>query len=120
MNSLLVIDEDEDSCMLLKRVLNKQGYHVASCAKVQDALAWIKDNTADLTIVNAGKHGEKARESLAVLKSAGIKGNNIVLSTSPGSLDKVRKEFADKVLGVLYMPTGLEKLQATVKSYLPQ
>ncbi len=120
MNLLLVIDEDEDSCMFLKRVLSKQGHNVKTFAKVQDALTWIKNNSTDLVIVNTGKHGEKARESLANLKSAGVKGTNIVLSTSQGSVDKVRNEFADEVLGVFYMPTGLEKLQTSVKSYLQQ
>ena len=111
---LLVIDEDKDSCTLIERVFRRQGHVVETFIKSEDACEWLKKNSPDLTIVSAGKHGEKAKELMASLKAAGIKGTGIVLSTSAASLRALRKAFAGDVREVLVKPWDLEKLEEMV------
>jgi len=116
MSLLLIIDEERDTCALMERVLIRDGHLVATFTRPGDALKWLKNNSPDLVIVSAGKHGEKGKELLGMLKKAGVEGSEIVLSAGVGSLAGVRKEFASVVRDILVKPANLENLEAVVKS----
>jgi DNA-binding NtrC family response regulator len=113
---LLIIDEERDSCVLMKRVLIRDGYSVATFTRSGDALKWLEDHSPDLSIVSAGKHGETAKELLGLLKEAGVEGTDIVLSAGAGALAEVRKAFSGVVRDVLVKPVDLENLEALVRS----
>ena len=112
---LLIIDEERDTCALMKRVLIRDGYTVATFTRSGDALKWLEDHSPDLSIVSAGKHGEKAKELLGLLKEPGVEETDIVLSAGVGSLAGVRKAFAGVVRDVLVKPADLENLEAMVR-----
>ena len=116
MAMLLIIDEERDTCALMERVLTRDGHLVATFTRPGDALKWLKDNSPDLVIVSSGKHGEKAKELLEMLKKAGVEGTDIVLRAGVGSLVRVRKAFAGKFRDVLVNPADLENLKAVVRS----
>lgn len=47
---ILVIDDDNDMCMLLNRFLTRNGYEVAGVNTGTAALEWLKKNTPDLVL----------------------------------------------------------------------
>ena len=50
MHKILVVDDDNDMCLLLTRFLTRNGYTVASANSGQAAIAWMKKNTPDLVL----------------------------------------------------------------------
>ena len=48
MNKILVVDDDNDMCLLLNRFLTRNGYVVASAGSGKEAIEWMKKNKPDL------------------------------------------------------------------------
>jgi DNA-binding NtrC family response regulator len=55
--SILVFDEEVDSCNLLRRVLEREGHHVTTCANSDEAFRLISSNPPDLVVahIRSGK-----------------------------------------------------------------
>ncbi len=50
MHKVLVVDDDNDMCLLLTRFLTRNGYTVASANSGQTAIDWMKKNKPDLVL----------------------------------------------------------------------
>jgi len=50
MHKVLVVDDDNDMCLLLTRFLTRNGYVVASANSGQAAIEWMKKNSPDLVL----------------------------------------------------------------------
>jgi len=50
MHKILVVDDDNDMCLLLTRFLTRNGYTVSSANSGQAAIAWLKKNSPDLVL----------------------------------------------------------------------
>lgn len=50
MHKILVVDDDNDMCLLLTRFLTRNGYTVASANSGQSALDWMRKNKPDLVL----------------------------------------------------------------------
>jgi two-component system response regulator HydG len=50
MSKILVIDDDNDMCLLLNRFLSRHGYEVAGLNSGKSAIDWMKKNTPDLVL----------------------------------------------------------------------
>jgi two-component system response regulator HydG len=50
MHKILVVDDDNDMCLLLTRFLTRNGYTVASAGSGQAAMEWMKKNAPDLVL----------------------------------------------------------------------
>jgi len=50
MNKILVVDDDNDMCLLLTRFLTRNGYVVGSANSGQAAIEWMKKNKPDLVL----------------------------------------------------------------------
>lgn len=50
MHKILVVDDDNDMCLLLTRFLTRNGYVVASANSGQSAIEWMKKNKPDLVL----------------------------------------------------------------------
>ncbi len=115
---VLLIDEDSDFSALVERVIRRQGHRVANFASTERALEWVKENNPDLAIISAGKHGERAKELLPKLDSAGLKASSLILSTGISSASEVKRLFSDRVRMVLPKGSDLEEVERLVNSAL--
>src|SRR4051812_35151141 len=50
MHNILVVDDDNDMCLLLTRFLTRNGYQVASANSGKSAMEWMKKNAPDLVL----------------------------------------------------------------------
>lgn len=50
MNKVLVVDDDNDMCLLLNRFLTRKGYEVAIANTGKAAMDWVKNNEPDLIL----------------------------------------------------------------------
>ena len=113
---LLLIDEDRDSCYLAKRILSREGHIMGAFTETEEALEWLSRNSPDFAIASAGKHGQRARKMVELLRGTGIKGPRIILSAETGDLGAIRRTFAGSVLEVIEKGNGFEKLLEVIKS----
>jgi len=97
MAQILAIHEEEDSLSLLRRVLRGQGHQVVSFARPGDAAHWLEDHVPDLVVVSGGRHGEKAKGAVRILKGAGLSGSIILLLTNTDSRSVVVDGLEEQV-----------------------
>lgn len=50
MKKILIVDDEPDICLLLKKYFEKKGYEAASQPTGEEAIKWLKDHPADLVI----------------------------------------------------------------------
>jgi two-component system response regulator HydG len=50
MNRILIIDDDPDICLLLKKYLTKKGYEAFVAEDGHEGEKWLKENKADLVL----------------------------------------------------------------------
>jgi DNA-binding NtrC family response regulator len=113
----LIIEEDRDSQLLIKRVLAKEGHRVAAFSNICEASVWLKENSPDLVIANAGRSVEDCGRSLSLLKSSGVEGSRLVLTTGIRSMDAVKKACSSAVREVVARPLQVGKLVTMGRSF---
>ncbi|PKN29131.1 MAG: hypothetical protein CVU64_09800 [Deltaproteobacteria bacterium HGW-Deltaproteobacteria-21] len=97
MAQILAIHEEEDSLSLLRRVLLGHGHHVVSFARPRDAAHWLEDHVPDLVVVSGGRHGEKAKGAVRILKDAGLSGSIILLLTDTDSRSVIADGLEEQI-----------------------
>lgn len=70
MHNILVVDDDNDMCLLLSRFLSRNGYTVATANSGQDAIAWMKKNTPSLVLCDFRLDDMTGTELLGKIKEA--------------------------------------------------
>jgi CheY-like chemotaxis protein len=113
---ILSINEEKDSLALAERLLTREGYQVTSFVKACEAVEWLKDHSPDLVLASGGRHGEKARETVNLLKKANLSGSKILLLTSPGSLTPLGQAFQTEVRQVIAETLDNEDLLRWISS----
>lgn len=108
---VLVIDEDEDQCRFIERILDGQGHTVACISSVKGGHIWLRNHRPDLAVVSAGRQGEQAATWLALLNEAGIEKEKIVFRVSEGLRKKIQAEFKDRVGEIVLKPSDLNDLE---------
>src|SRR3954465_13616571 len=68
MHKILVVDDDNDMCLLLTRFLTRNGYTVASANSGQAATEWMKKNKPDLVLCDFRLDDRTGVELLARIK----------------------------------------------------
>ncbi len=89
---ILIIEDDEKQCMILKFRLEKDGYNTDLCYDGEDAEYYLDQNIYDLILLDRML---PHKDGLTILKEIRSKSNNtpIILLTALGSLD-------DKITGL--------------------
>ena len=113
---ILVINEEKDSLVLAERILASEGHNVTPFGRVKEAVEWLGEHSPDLVLASGGRHGEKAKETVNLLKKAGIPGSKILLLTSPASLPSVRKALREEVCAVMQETADQEDLLGLVRA----
>lgn len=69
MNRILVIDDDNDMCLLLSRFLTRKGYEVASVNSGKEAIQWMQKQEPDLVLCDFRLEDMNGAEILEQIKS---------------------------------------------------
>ncbi len=70
MQSILVVDDDNDMCLLLTRFLTRSGYSVSSANSGRDAIEWMKKQAPDLVLCDFRLDDMTGMELLGKIKTA--------------------------------------------------
>jgi two-component system response regulator HydG len=70
MTKVLIIDDDRDMCLLLKKFLERNGYEVIDFTSGKKALAWYEENTPDIVLCDLRLEDASGMEILQKMKSS--------------------------------------------------
>lgn len=115
MSLVLVIEDQEDACGLVQRLLMRLGHTVVCMEHASQADLWLESHVPDLVIAGSGRHGERALERLQVLERHGVRGSMVLLGARPDARELVLRNFGHRVRQVFDSPQGLEGLEAMVR-----
>lgn len=114
MSLILVIEDQEDACGLIRRLLMRLGHTVVCVETTSEADKWLEDHVVDLVIMGAGRLGELAKERLDILRRHGVDGSRILLGVRRDAKDLVKQRFGKEVREVFDSPQGVDELEAMV------
>ena len=80
MHTILVVDDDNDMCLLLTRFLSRNGYLVASAHSGQAAIEWMKNNNPALLLCDFRLDDMTGIELLAKIKQIHPKAAVIIIT----------------------------------------
>ena len=69
MTKVLVIDDDRDMCLLLKKFLERNNYEVIDFTSGKKALSWYEENTPDIVLCDLRLEDISGLEVLQKMKS---------------------------------------------------
>lgn len=118
MSLILVIEDQEDACGLIRRLLMRLGHTVVCVETTSEADKWLEDHVVDLVIMGAGRLGELAKERLDILRRHGVDGSRILLGVRRDAKDLVKQRFGKEVREVFDSPQGVDELEAMVRRAL--
>jgi DNA-binding response OmpR family regulator len=114
MGTVLVFDAEHDWCTLLKRLLERDGHVVVTCADQADALAWAKSRALDLAIISVGSDRDQSVRLAQQLKSA-REGLRTMIIADYLSDEEAQRTTADDSL---ISPAEIEAIEAKVRELL--
>lgn len=117
---ILVIEDQEDACGLVRRLLMRLGHTVVYVEHGSEAGLWLESHQPDLLIVGGGRHGELASERLEVLDRHGVDASRVLLGVRADAVESLRSRFGHRVREVFSSPQGLDSLEAMVRRVLHQ
>ncbi|MCW3123595.1 MAG: sigma-54-dependent Fis family transcriptional regulator [Flavipsychrobacter sp.] len=80
MHKILVVDDDNDMCLLLTRFLTRNGYVVASANSGQTAIDWMKKNKPDLVLCDFRLDDMTGVDLLGKIKEAHPEASVIIIT----------------------------------------
>lgn len=83
MAEIIVLDDVQDACVLIGKILSKRGHTVHTFTEEEEAVDYVKNNPVDLAILDIKLKKMSGVEVLAVMKSAKPKMGVIMLTGYP-------------------------------------
>ncbi len=113
---ILIVDDSKTVRMMLKPVLESEGFDVAEAEDGYDCLQYLKSNTADIIIMDLMMPKMNGFETLKVIRETeGISSIPVIMLTTKSELENELKSFDLGVDEFLPKPIMPDKLLARVK-----
>lgn len=132
MSKILVIDDDNDMCLLLNRFLTRHGHEVSGMNSGKAAIDWMSKNQPDLVLCDFRLEDMTGAEILGKIKDT-YPGTPVIIITGYsdvkdavevmklGAYDYVTKPlFPDEILLTIKKALSEEREVASVKPSMPQ
>ena len=116
---ILCIDDDEDICLILKTVLEANGYVTVVASSAEDGLREYKKQNPDLVIVDLMMEEIDAGTNLVTeLRALGNKAPIYMLSSMGDNLSVTADTSALGLAGVFQKPIDNDRLLSIIKAKL--
>jgi DNA-binding NtrC family response regulator len=117
MAHILVLDDEFDAVILLKRLFEEKGHQVYGFTEEEEAIAHTRTNSVDLAIIDIRLKKILGVEVLEELKKIAPQIRAVLLTGYP-TLDSAQKAFELGVSEYLVKPVDLDELEAKVEKIL--
>ena len=113
---VLIVDDEEDICRSVTRILSRKGFSVDTAVSAEDALRLIKMNTFDLVITDLMMPKTDGMELLGIIRNH-YPELNVVMITGYASIESAVRAVKLGAAGYLPKPfTPEELMEVTVKA----
>lgn len=114
---ILVVDDEEQICRVIRKILSQDGYHILIALNGEEALKHLRKNRIDLALVDLKM---PVMDGLEMLKQARALRKNLkaILLTAYGTASSARDAMALGVYDFLTKPFDIELLKKVVREAL--
>lgn len=116
---LLVVDDDPITVNLLKEVLSKEGYDVATALSGEEAIAQETDKIFDIVITDVRMGDKDGMEVLKSFKKIAPE-TTVIMITAFGSIETAIEAIREGAFDYISKPFKLEEIKFTVQRALEQ
>lgn len=114
---ILVVDDERDACIMLRRILTAMGHEVVAFTQVSEALSWLDHFTPELALVDFRLQNANGIQMLREIRERSPRSKVIMLTAYPSA------ELAEKVIkmgAVKYLskPIEIDELETLITEVL--
>ncbi|MGD8380561.1 MAG: response regulator [Syntrophobacterales bacterium] len=117
MARILVLDDEVDAVMLLRRILHERGHQVFGFTEEEEAIAHARANSVDLAIIDIRLKKILGVEVLEELKKI-VPHIRAILLTGYPTLETAQKAFELGVSEYMVKPVDIDELEEKVENIL--
>jgi len=114
---ILVLDDELDAVVLIKRIFEEKGHRVFGFTEEEEAIAYARANRVDLAIIDIRLKKILGVEVLEELKKIAPQIRAVLLTGYP-TLESAQKAFELGVSEYLVKPVDIEELEEKVENIL--
>ncbi|HDM75695.1 MAG TPA: response regulator [Deltaproteobacteria bacterium] len=119
MARLVVIDDEIDLCELIRRMFLDQGHEVIYFTDEDEALAWLKQENADLLIVDIQLRRRSGLDVLRQVKDLNLHPKVIIITAYP-SIRTAKEAVSLGASDYLIKPVDIDELERKVNRILDE
>ncbi|MCJ7664432.1 MAG: sigma-54 dependent transcriptional regulator [Desulfobacterales bacterium] len=116
---LLVVDDDPVTVNLLKEVLSKEGYDVATALSGEEAIACGTDTLFDIVITDVRMGDKDGMEVLRSFKKSALE-TTVIMITAFGSIETAIEAIRQGAFDYISKPFKLDEIKFTIRRALEQ
>ena len=111
--SLLVLDDEENMCRILQKLLGLEGYHVTTFTRAPEALEYLQDNAVDLLLSDIRMPEMDGHEVLRRVKDMGL-GCEVIIMTAHGTIQSAIDSMKEGAFDYITKPFKTDEMLATI------
>ena len=119
MKKVLVIDDEQDICSMLSRVLAEEAYQVFTATSGEDGLKIFQDESPDLLLLDVRMQGMSGVETLRWIRDSDS-GRPVVIITGRATKMELEEALRLGVSEIIYKPFALQQvIEAVARALYP-
>jgi putative two-component system response regulator len=116
---IMIVDDSRSSLLLLKDMLNEQGYTVFPFSRGEQALRWAQENFPDLILLDIVMPGMNGFEACRHLKEdSTLRDVPVIFISSQNKVASKLKAFSMGCVDYITRPFEIEEVRTRVKTHL--
>jgi DNA-binding response OmpR family regulator len=114
---ILVVDDEQDACAMLHRILSAKGHEVVTFTDGQAALLWLEHHRPQLAVLDLRLHGIDGIALLRLIRLSNPQSQVVILTAYP-SAETAGRALQFGAARYLVKPIELDDLEANVDEIL--
>jgi DNA-binding NtrC family response regulator len=114
---ILVVDDEQDACTMLHRILSVVGHEVVAFTHAHKALFWLQSNIPDLVILDFKLQGLDGIQLLKLIRELNPEIKTVILTAYP-SVEIATEALKLGAMKYLIKPIEIDHLEANVAEVL--
>ena len=117
MSLILVVDDEQDACLLMQRVLSASGHEVHTMNDAQMAMEWLQTHVPDLALLDIKLRGADGIRILEHIRQHCVH-TKVLMITGYPSVEMANKALNLGIDDYLVKPIDIDELEERVKKVM--
>ena len=117
MGLILVLDDEQDSCRLIQRILSGSGHEIQTFTAGNDALQWLETHDPDLAILDIKLRGMDGIDVLEHMRKRNCRAKVIMITGHP-SVETTQRALRHGIEDYMVKPIEIDELEERVNRAL--